>query len=138
MKTQNDKKLREMYLQMQVYHKQLRALQEQYENIEQKELEANSVASSLEEMKKVGPGESILVPINTGIFFKAKVEHTEDLLVNVGGGCVVKKTIGQTIDMMMGQLQEIRELKQRVERDIDTIALKASEIEQEFMRLKVE
>jgi prefoldin alpha subunit len=132
----NDEKIKQLYMEMQVYQKQLKQFQEALENINNKEAEIAYIKESLTNLSDMKEGDDLLVPINNGIFVKAKLVETEKVLVNVGSDIVVQKDIPSTQTMMDKQLGEIKKYQKGIEADMQDVHDKMSKIEQEFKKIE--
>jgi len=133
---ENNDKLRQLYLQMQVYQKQMKQVEEQLEGVNRKEGEIHFIKETMDEIKKAEKGKKILVPISNGIFIKAQVDNTEDLLVNVGSDVIVKKDIEETKKMMDAQLIELKKFQNSMEAEMDSLDIKIRQIENEFKEIE--
>ena len=99
------------YMQIQLMDQQLKQLQQYLQTFDQQLLEIRAVISSLNELSKLKKGETILAPLASGIFLKAKLEDATNVRVNVGAGTVVTKTVDETIKMLEGQESEISQYR---------------------------
>ena len=99
-------------------------------------MELENVISSLDDISKTKEGTEILVPIASGVFLKAVVKDTHDLIVNVGGSTAVKKTIPEVKKMLERQGNELKDFEEELAKQLQKIALKSSAIGKELGTLK--
>ena len=92
-----DSELQKKYLEFQLLDQQLKQTQKQ--------------AQLLEELKDVKPGSEILVPVSNGMFAKATLTDSHELIVNVGSGAAVPKTIEAAQQMLAKQLDEVQKVR---------------------------
>ncbi len=81
------------YVQLQIIDQQAKQLQQYLQVFDQQLMEIKSVTDSLQELSKLKKGDSILAPLASGIFVKARLDDNSEVRVNVGSGTVVTKTI---------------------------------------------
>ncbi len=86
------KQIQEKYMQMQLIEQQMQQIQKQLQLLENQLQELNLTLQALDDLKNTKPGTDILVPIASGIFFKAELKDNEELALNVGADTVVKKS----------------------------------------------
>jgi len=55
------------------------------------------LASNLKELKNVQKGNEMYVPMGAGIFVKAQTEETHNVVMNVGAGVCVEKTVDEAV-----------------------------------------
>ena len=89
------------------YAEQINYLQDMIAQMQQNIDDIDSLKSDLTEAERISPGQDIMAPIANGIFVKAKLESTKKLLINIGRGIVVEKTIPETISLLDRQKAEI-------------------------------
>jgi prefoldin alpha subunit len=119
------------YVQLQMVDQQARQLQQYLQTFDQQLLEIRSVIASLNELAKLKKGDSILAPIASGIFVKAKLEDSQEVRVNVGNNTVVTKTIENAIKMLEGQEAEINQYRSDVLSKFDELLKQADALQKE-------
>ncbi len=102
-----------------VYEQQIRQIQEQLQAIEQAILDMNQINLGLDEIPKNKDSE-ILAPIGRGIFVSAKVV-SEELTVDVGEGTYVKKSIPETKEIILEQIEKLNLMKDDLEMELEKI-----------------
>lgn len=91
------------------YRAQAEALKRNLDLMNANLMELEVVRGSLDEIKKLGKKNEILMPLGGGSFVKANIADTEKILVSLGAGIVAKKDI----PMARGDFeQRIKELEQ--------------------------
>ncbi len=71
--------------------------------------------SSLREVSRLSDGENMLIPIGGNILIKVSFVKSEKVLVNVGSGVVVEKSIEEAASYLEEKIKVMRdELKKRV------------------------
>ncbi len=78
----NDEKIKEIYYEMEQLQASAKQLNEQHDNLNQKEMEIAYIKETLNDLENYKEGHELFVPINNGIFIKAKVTDTSfDIVV---------------------------------------------------------
>jgi prefoldin alpha subunit len=102
--------MQQKYMEFQLLDTQLKQTQKQMQLLEEQLVEIMYTQQSLDEISRVAAGTEILVPVNNGIFARAKIENANELIVNVGAATAVPKTIGSTREMLAKQLEEVQRI----------------------------
>ena len=109
----------EIMFKLQMFEQQIKQLQQQQQAVEEATIDLGTLNLGLEEL--VGKTDSeIMAPIGRGIFAKAKL-MSEDLLVDIGGKNLVKKTIPQTKDILKEQLKKLDAAKKELDTEIEKV-----------------
>ncbi|MBI2109789.1 prefoldin subunit alpha [Candidatus Woesearchaeota archaeon] len=89
------------YVELHVLKQQLDQLQQQIVNLRQQVFELGSLSESLDSIKDVAEGTEIMSPLGSGIFVKAKVGDTKQLVMNVGAKVAVVKSTEEAKKLVM-------------------------------------
>jgi prefoldin alpha subunit len=82
----------------------IKQLQSQLEMITHQLIELNATSNSLNEFNNLSAGKEMFVPLSSGIFAKASIKDTSELLVNVGANVAVKKDVNSTKKLIQKRL----------------------------------
>ena len=118
------KEMQEQYVALQILDHQMKQVQE-----------LDAVVASLDELASVKAGSEMFVPMSSGIFIKAELKDTTDVLVNVGSGTVVKKSIAQAKALLDGQIVEMRGLQEQLAQQLQKLTAEASNVEEKVSSL---
>ena len=132
---QNEKMAQEMYMEYQMLDQHIKKMQSQIETLTNQLMEAAATKNGLDELDKINSGKEIFVPISSGIFVKATIKETSELLVNVGAGAVVQKDLLSAKKLVQKQLEEMKNVHERMINEVDRMARRAAEIEAEIQKL---
>ena len=124
-----DKSQQELMFKLAMYEQQIKQLQEQQQAVEQALVDSSSLSLNLENLKG-GKDKEIVASIGKGIFAKA-ILTSEELLVDVGGKNLVKKSIKEAQDLIGKQVNKLEEIKKELEKNLE-------EINSELMRMFLE
>ena len=124
--------LQQKYMEYQMMEQQFKHMQEQLEKFDQQVGEISMISQQLEELKDCKKGSDTLVPVANGIFIKGKIVDTDEVIVNVGAGVAVKKTVDETKTLLQSQGDEIENYKMQVAAQIEMMHKKKAELEKEL------
>jgi prefoldin alpha subunit len=127
--------LQKKYMEYQFLTEQIKKMHQQVEAAEQQLVEIMATVQSLDEFNKLKEGDEILVPINNGIFAKAKIEKSGKLLVNVGASTIVDRDIESTKAMIEKQKKDILEMRSQIATNVNKMVEKAQSLEKELQEL---
>ena len=127
-------KLREMLDQYKLYESQLASILEQVQNIEKTLADFDLAGETLENLKRADKDSEILVPIGADSFVSARLSDTENVLVGIGSGVIVKKPvedskklIEKTAKNLQKNLEQFSILAKKVQEKMSELAPKIQE-----------
>ena len=129
---EKEKKLQEMYMNFQMVDQHIKQLQKQLEMVTNQIVELTLTENGLDEFVRVKRGSEIFVPISSGIFAKASIEDTTELLVNVGADVVVKKDVPSAKKLIQKQIEDIKKFQKQMIEELDKMTSYAAQIEGEL------
>lgn len=127
----SDEKYKQKFVELQVIDKQISAMQGQIQKVEEQIAQVNSIKHSLDDMKKVESGNSAYIPLTNGMFVKAKLDPSNEVLMNVGASVCVKKTFDEAKELMQEQLKEILTFRAKLLEQLDELYTEAEKLEKE-------
>ena len=135
MPDEKEKKVQEMYMEFQVLEQHIRQLQKQLEAVTQQLIELTVTSNSLDEFNKIKPGKEIFVPLSSGIFAKASIKDTSELLVNVGVNAVVQKDVASTKKLIQRQMEEIKRIQEQMVDELEKLTRHAAQLEMQLQSM---
>lgn len=112
-------KEQELIFKLSMFEQQIRQLQQQLQAVEQAIVELGNLNFGLDEL--VGKKDNeIMAPVGRGIFAKAKL-LSEELVVDIGGGNLVKKSIPETKKILKEQINKLDDIKKELNSEIEKI-----------------
>ena len=133
-KKQDMEKVQEKYLEFQMLDKHIKEMHQQLQAFEQQREEIKGLIMGMEEVKNVKPGTSLLVPISSGVFLKAKTEETQRFYLNVGAGVVVDKNVDDSRKLMQKQLDKVKDISEQMTNEMAKLISKASPLQEELKK----
>jgi prefoldin alpha subunit len=85
--------LQKILLELENSRRQIDAINKQMEVLELTLSELNSTQEVSNYLKENKPGKEILVPIGSGSYIKAKLKDTEKVLIGVGAGISIERSV---------------------------------------------
>lgn len=131
----NQEKLRQKYVEIQMISEQMKQMQQQTQMLEEQGIELNLTLQGLGELQRTKKDQDILVPVATGIFSKAKIGSTEDVIVNVGSNVLVQKGLVAAIEMTQERLTTVDKYKVDTMSSMHQLGEMAQKLDKELMRL---
>ncbi len=104
-------------LRLQMMGGQARELEQQLIEIEKKVAELKIIQESLDDLKD-NKGSDLLVPFGSGVLLKGKLLDDQNVLVNVGSGIMVEKTISAAKKSLDEQIKVFESVRKRIEKDV--------------------
>src|SRR3989338_2067341 len=83
----------------------LEGIERRLESLARSRAEAKELLISLGQLPTLKDGDDLLVPVATGLFTKARAVASDTLLVNVGDGVTVEKTVAEVRAMVEAQIK---------------------------------
>ncbi len=130
-----EKKAQELYMEFQLLDQHIKQLQKQLELVTQHLIELTVTSNSLDEFNKLSAGKEIFVPLSSGIFSKATLKDTSELLVNVGANVVVKKDVIATKKLIQNQMEEIKKTQKQIVDNLEKMTNQAAQLEIQLQSL---
>lgn len=123
------------YMELQFIQHQLAAVQKQVQALESQAGEMDAVQQVLEEFSNSAPGSDSFVTLTPGVFVKAKVLETDKVVLNVGAGAAVEKSIPDAKKIMSDQGVELRKLQEELIGQLQKLAERAEAVQNELRSL---
>src|SRR3989338_2355300 len=130
-----EKKAQEIYMQFQMLDQHIKQLQRQLEAVTNQLVELSVTGSSLDEFKNLSPGKEIFVPLSSGIFAKASIKDTSELLVNVGANVAFKKDVASTKSLIQSQMEEIKKIQKQMIDELEKMTSHAAHLEMQLQNM---
>lgn len=131
---ENEKRSQELYMQLQIIQENAKELHRQIQLVENQYIELTATSQSLAELKKIKTNSKIFVPLSSGIFLRAELTENNKLIVNIGANVAVEKDIESTKGLIVKQLEELKELRDKMAEDLKKIATQGALIEGELQK----
>ena len=128
-------KTQEMYMEFQALDQRIKQIQKHLEVLTSQIMEMTGTSSSLDEFDKIKKGNEVFVPLSSGIFAKATLSGTSELLVNVGANTVVTKDVQSAKKLINSQVDEMKKLHKKMIEDLEKMAERAGQLEMQLQKM---
>ncbi len=122
-------------LQFQFMESNLKTLQERAQILTQRIEEVQRTMLAIEDLDKTKPNEAF-IPIGSGNFVQGSIQNTEEVLVNVGAGIVLKKKKDDSKKMLEDQLKEFERDMQEISNNAESILIELQKIQNDIQKLQ--
>ncbi|MFH0869344.1 MAG: prefoldin subunit alpha [archaeon] len=123
------------YFMLQMIDAQIKEIEKEISALEQRSADIASLKSSLGAFLETKPHSKSLAGLGLGVYAESEIKNTRDVLVNVGAGVLVRKTVSEAADMMGRQLAQIDSVALQLTQNLTSLAKRAQEIEKEIQSL---
>jgi len=128
-------KAQEKYIELKTLEQHIKQLQSQLEMITDQLIELTVTSNSIGEFSRINSGKDVFVPLSSGIFAKAAIKDTSELLVNIGANIVVNKDIASAKKLIQNQAEEIKKVQSRMINELEKMAAHAAQLEAQLQSL---
>ncbi len=94
-------------LQFQILQSSMQIIREKENMLMQRLEEMDNTRHAIEDVKSVKAGSEMLVPLGSGNFIAGKISGTEKVLVGVGGGIAIKKSVDGALESLNSRMKEM-------------------------------
>ncbi len=128
----DEAEVKQRYLELQMAGKHIKKFHERVEALDEQLGSMEAVIQSLEELKSMEEGAEMLSPISEGIFVKGTLKDSNELIVNVGGGVAVAKTVDEAKELLRSRIgQGMRHRSELIE-ELQQLVADAKQKEKEL------
>jgi prefoldin alpha subunit len=125
---QNEQKKQEGVILYQILQRRLQELLEQNSLLERKLMEIDTTKNGLEYLKKTGKSNEVMIPLGSGCFIYGSTENVKKVLINTGSNVIIEKGIGEALQFLKKQEEDVEKMGQDINKQINEIVKKMNEI----------
>ena len=122
----------ELYTELKALDEEVKALNSHLERIDEQLSELGSSKRVVNEFSELKKGEELRVLLSSGIYVKAELADTKNLMVNVGANVSVEKTPEEVAKILDSQLVELSGYRESLVGQMKTKIKRIEEIQKEF------
>jgi len=127
-----DETQKQTYMQLQMMQQQMEELNRHLEGLTEQNTELDISINALRELEKTPLHTQLLAPIANGVFIKSELKDNLNLVVNVGSGVTVERTVLEVIKLLIDQKAALVQNKQETEALLQQISEEAAKAYQEL------
>ena len=136
--TMNENKVKEKYMEYQLLMQQFQQLQENISALEKHIFELRALDDNLSSLSKTKAGEETLMPLGSGIFVKGELKDNSNVVMNVGGGVCVEKSVDEAKDTVSIQLSDVTNVFTELQEEIMKTSEKLQSLQDEFKNMRMD
>lgn len=110
----------------------LQELEQSFQLLEKQIAELQSCQFSLDELKSTKEGTEMLAPISPGVFVKAKLSNSEDVILDLGARVFCKKSSEKAKEIIQKKLEQVLDIRARIAAEINILMQHLRKLEQEL------
>lgn len=129
-----EEEVKRKYLELQMTAEQMKQMQSQLQVIEGKLNELQASMESIDELKGKKDSE-LLTPIADGIFLKTVLKDTDEVIMNVGAGICINKTLDESKQLLMERHTEIKQYAQELLQQLENTAASIKKMEEDLEKM---
>lgn len=137
-KKDHQEELQTKYIQLQLMKQQLKALVEERNIIMERVNEMVISIDALQTLDSVKKEDEMWSSIGSSTFVRSDIKDTENVLVSIGAGIVVKETRARAIEILDGRMNELKKIDSEFIAEITKFAQAIEILEPEVEKLAEE
>jgi len=134
----DEKLMQRKYVQMQLLKNQLNGLIDEKKMINERVEELMVTLNALQNLEYMKSGNEIWSTLGSSVFVMSDVKDTENVLVGVGAGVVIKDTRENAIKIVESKLNEINRFDQEIVAEINKHTEQINRVEMELYKMQEE
>ncbi len=115
-----DESAQKKVFEFQMLQGHLQELQKREEIVGQRLTELARTRFALEELKSVKPDSNAMIPMGGDNFVPGKITDTKNILVSIGGGVAIKKSVEAAVEVMTDRIKELEDVADKITAEAQT------------------
>jgi len=108
------------FIAQQLVGQQLQQIEQQISTIDLQTKELTDLKDNLKELKNYSK-KIIHTSIGAGIFLESELKNTDDVLLNVGAGVIIKKDTESAIKIIENQIEELKSIQSQMQSEFERL-----------------
>src|SRR3989338_2635633 len=126
--------LQERYMEYQMLFQQMQQLKENSSALEKHILSLNDLKDNLNNIPSIKTGTESLMAIGNGLFLKSELKDNENVIMNVGSGVCVEKSIQDAINTIDKQLIDVKNILEEINLEINDTTERIYQLQEELQK----
>lgn len=126
--TDKRQELQDVLMQLDAHKQRMDAISNEINIVQSNILELNTTIQALSILNDSKAGSEILVPLGSGSFVRAELKEKDRILVGVGAGLSIEKTLDDAEKALKTRLDEVSKLLSRLQDAASDVSSKAFEL----------
>ncbi|MGD9779154.1 prefoldin subunit alpha [Methanomethylovorans sp.] len=132
----NDADPRSLLMQHREYQRRAEALQQQISMVSLSAQDCQRAITTIEELEKEKAGAQTMVPIGSGSFVYAKLDMIDKVVVNVGAGISIEKSVPEAKEILQRRKNELDKILEKMNTTLGQLAQGMQAIEAQVAALQ--
>ena len=132
----NDADPRSLLMQHREYQRRAEALQQQISMVSLSAQDCQRAITTIEELEKEKAGAQTMVPIGSGSFVYAKLDMIDKVVVNVGAGISIEKSVPEAKEILQRRKSELDKILEKMNTTLGQLAQGMQSIEAQVAALQ--
>ncbi len=124
--------MQEKYMEYQMLEEQLKQVQEQIQTLHKQKEDLDNLQDAIHNIAETKELTELFVPVSSGIFVKAEMKDSKEILVNVGNNVVVPKSIPDAVALVQKQKKELETYEKTMMQNFQLLLLHQQKVEAEL------
>jgi prefoldin alpha subunit len=123
------------------YKQQLESIDMQLQYLQSTLADYQRAKITVEQLNTVNENSEVLVPVGAGTFVNGSLKNTSNVLIGVGAGIVIEKTVDEAVIKLEERIKRIQEnlekmvtLGQKIQSDAEELSRKTQQMMEETQR----
>lgn len=138
MESKREEELRKLSVELRFLEQTAEAIQSRINMVNAVMTDLTYASMALEGLEKEKENSELLVPIGGNSYIKAKLENPDKIIVGMGAGVSVEKTLQEAKDILKNRLENLEKTRTSLQRQLAQAAEKISEDREKFENLVAE
>lgn len=138
MESKSEEELRKLSLELRYLEQTAEALQQRVGMVNTVIADLTYARMALEGVEKEKEGTELLVPIGGSSYVKAKLAATDKIIVGMGAGVSVEKTVPEAKELIKKRLEDLEKSRLALQQQFTQVADKITQDRQKFESLAVQ
>ena len=132
----NDTDPRSLLMQHREYQRRAESLQQQISMVSLSAQDCQRAITTIEELEKEKAGAQTMVPIGSGSFVYAKLDMIDKVVVNVGAGISIEKSVPEAKEILQRRKSELDKILEKMNNTLGQLAQGMQSIEAQVAALQ--
>jgi len=111
--------VRQLAAEIRILEGSVAALQSRLDIVRAATNEVTLAHNTLDGIKKLGDGDSTLVPVGAGSYIRMKISDSKKIVMGIGAGVAMEKDVDGSVEELKERLQELGKARTAVQQQLD-------------------
>ena len=132
----NSEEVKQKLLELQVLDEHIKEVQQQFVLVSQKTKELNDIVEALSDLNSLKTDSEMLAQIGQGVFVKAKLGDTKDVVMNIGADTAIECSAEEAKKIIQEQATKLQSYLSKIKEKLEQAAMYAQSVQQDILPLQ--